>query len=228
MAILQSILVIIITLPIAILTSYASIYGLNLYKSSNDTYAKQYTKAQNYLFMTYLSPTPSTTPTPIPTKPPVILNPTTVESNNEWGVAKQIDEHTYTIKIGYSDTMATSNEIHQSLNNYRQNHGKSSLNWDQTLADYAQTRAELFSSIQKTDSHAGFNSFLENEDGFSKLGANQVGENSYYGGNITGVQAIEWVFAQSPGHDANQLSDQWTHVGIGVSSSGIDLIFATK
>ena len=36
---------------------------------------------------------------------------------------------------------------------------------------------------------------------------------------------IEWVFAKSPGHDANQKDPDWTHVGIGVTDSTVNLIF---
>jgi uncharacterized protein YkwD len=36
---------------------------------------------------------------------------------------------------------------------------------------------------------------------------------------------IEWVFAKSPEHNANQLDSGWTHVGIGVSGYGVNLIF---
>lgn len=176
-----------------------------------------------------ITPTPTITPTGrptiIPTRTPVINTP--VPQENDWGVAKQINEHTYTIKIDYDTSMASGQEILFALNAYRQTHGKGSLSWDQRLADYATGRANLFKSIGNTDSHAGFENFLNNEDGFSKLGFNRLGENSYFGGPLTGTHLIEWVFAKSPGHNANQL-DSWSHVGIGVTDTAVNLNFGAN
>ncbi len=175
-------------------------------------------------------PIPTITPTPLPTRVPTkpqIQEPSPSQKspdNLEWGVAKQIDEHTYTIKVNYDSAMSNGHEILSALNVYIRNNGKGELSWDQRLADYAQQRADTFKSISNTDSHAGFENFLNNEDGFGKLGFNRLGENSYYGGQLTGTHLIEWVFAQSPGHNANQL-DSWSHVGIGVNSNAVNLNF---
>ena len=164
---------------------------------------------------------PSQTPIPLPTnKPPI---PTT-QDVNDWGVAKQIGKHTYTIKVNYDGSMASPQEILSALNAYRQTQGKGTLNWDQRLADYANSRAQTFKSMGTTDAHAGFENFLNNEDGFSKMGFNRLGENSYFGGGLTGTHLIEWVFSQSPGHNANQL-DSWSHVGIGTTDTSVNLNF---
>jgi uncharacterized protein YkwD len=39
---------------------------------------------------------------------------------------------------------------------------------------------------------------------------------------------IEEFYRGSPGHDENQLSTQWTHVGIGVSGFYTDVVFGRK
>jgi uncharacterized protein YkwD len=167
-----------------------------------------------------LSPTPTPTITPQPTRVPP--KPTTTP---EWGVAKKVDEHTYTIAFQYDSAMTSPGELLTALNNYRTTHGIGSLAWDDKLAGYAQGRAAHFSSIKSTDAHAGFNDFLDNHNGFEELGFYKLGENSYYGGPVSGTHVIEWVFAQSPGHNANQLGTSWSHVGIGVSDTGINLVF---
>jgi len=156
------------------------------------------------------------------TKKTLLLKPTDSEP---WGVAQKVDDVTYTIKVGADESMATPQEVLQALNNYRTVNGKSSLTWDDKLASYAQSRANHFSSIAGTDKHAGFDTFLNNENGFASLGFRRVGENSYYGGKLNGVHMIEWVFAKSPGHNANQLDSQWTHVGIGVTDTSANLNF---
>lgn len=144
---------------------------------------------------------------------------------DDWGQAKKIDDHTYTIRVGYDDRMGTAQEILTALNSYRQASGRGPLAWDDRLASYSQERANNFQSIETTDKHAGFDDYLENQDGFNKLGYSRLGENSYYGGPLYGVHLIEWVFAKSPGHDANQLDPGWTHVGIGVTNNATNLIF---
>lgn len=145
-----------------------------------------------------------------------------------WGVAQKVDDVTYTIRVGYDEQMTTPQELLEALNNYRAVHSQGSLAWDDRLAAYAQSRASYFNDIQGTDKHAGLNSFLEKEDGFAQLHFNRIGENSFYGGKLTGTHLIEWVFAQSPGHNANQLDPVWTHVGIGVTESSVNLNFGSS
>ncbi len=167
---------------------------------------------------------------PTPTAP-VQLTPThvpiqaTPQDTLPWGVASKVDDVTYSIKVGYDDTMATPMQVLEALNVYRQSKGVSSLSWNDRLGSYAQSRADFFTSSGTTDKHAGFNTYLNEQNGFQQLRFNKVGENSYFGGPLTGTHVIEWVFSQSPGHDANQLNPQWTHVGVGTSKDAINLIF---
>lgn len=143
----------------------------------------------------------------------------------EWGKAQKIGEHTYTIKLGHDDRMGTPQEIYEALNTYRSAHSRGFLAWDDKLASYAQERVNLFKSIKNTDEHAGLNGFLEHQDGFVKLGFNQIGENSYFGGPLYGVHIIEWLFASSVEHDANQLDPSWSHVGVGATNTSVNLVF---
>jgi len=147
------------------------------------------------------------------------------QQRGDWGVATQVDEHTWTMQVGDDDRMATPQEIVTALNTYRQKHGKGSLTWDDGLASYAQQRAVYFLSIKKLDGHAGFTDFVNTQDGFHKLGFGGLGENSSYGYQLEGVHLIEWVYAGDKPHNDNQLDSNWSHVGIGVSGTATDLIF---
>lgn len=146
----------------------------------------------------------------------------------EWGTSKQLSEHTWTIRVGQDTKNGTAQEILVALNNYRQRHGKGTLTWHDALGNYAQSRAEYFVSKGDLDSHAGFNDYVNNQDGFNKLGFMSLGENSSIGYTLEGVHLIEWVYAGDKPHDDNQLDGQWTHVGIGVSGTATDLIFGGK
>lgn len=148
-----------------------------------------------------------------------------VDDGGEWGKAKQIGEHTWTIKIGMDDTMATPQEIHEALNNYRQLHGRNTLSWDDRLAEYALSRARYFTQIGDLDEHAGFSEYLKDENNFKALGFWALGENSSYGYRLSGTHLIEWVYAGDKPHDDNQLNPDWTHVGIGVDGYQTNLIF---
>lgn len=147
------------------------------------------------------------------------------QAKGEWGVAKQVDEHTWTMQVADDERMATPQEILIALNNYRQKHGKGSLAWDTGLAAYAQERTNYFVSLKRLDAHAGFSDFVDKQDGFIKLGFGGLGENSSYGYRLAGVHLIEWVYAGDKPHDDNQLNSAWTHVGIGVNGTATNLIF---
>lgn len=180
------------------------------------------------------TPVPTLNPIKIGITPPLSLRPKQIAQQperiptdeTEWGKAKQIDDVTYTIKVGHDASMGTPQEILDALNAYRGVNNRGSLTMDEKLSQYAQTRADYFKSTNNTDKHAGFNHFLEEENGFQTLGFRRVGENSYYGGELSGVHLIEWVFAQSPGHNANQLDQGWSHIGVGVTDTSVDIIFA--
>lgn len=178
-----------------------------------------------------ITPTPSEisiTPTEIRNlKSEISITPTSVGDTAPWGVAVQIGEHTWTMKVGEDSTMATANEILKAVNDYRQKFGSQILTLDNKLTSYAQSRADFFYSIDKLDSHAGFINFLDNEDGFNKLGFSQLGENSSIGYQLNGVHLIEWVYAGDEAHNKNQLNTSWDHVGIGVKGTATCLIFGT-
>lgn len=150
-----------------------------------------------------------------------------IQDTTPWGVAQQVGEHTWTMRIGEDSTMATAVEIFDALNNYRANHGSQKLSLDQKLSEYAQSRAGFFAKNKNLDSHQGFNNFLENEDGFNKLGFTSLGENASFGYQLNGVHIIEWIFAGDEAHDQNQLNNQWNYVGIGVKNTAVCIIFGT-
>ncbi len=177
--------------------------------------------------------TPTQTVTPTPT---TVYKPTNTASpgsssgssnaNDPWGVAKQVSEHSWTMKIGFDDKMGTAQEIYDALNNYRKLHGSGYLAWDNNLAIYAQSRADYFVSIGKMDEHTGFIEFTKNIDNLrQKLNFYHVGENSSYGFRLSGVHVIEWMYAGDKPHNDNQLNSSWTHVGVGVNGTATDLIF---
>jgi len=156
-----------------------------------------------------------------------IIYPTPTPDNEPWGVARQIDEVTWTMKVGQDEKMATAREIFDALNQYRQTHGSQILTWDNKLAEYAQSRAKFLNSQKNTDKHEGFNNFLQNENGFDKLGFTMLGENISYGYKLNGVHTIEWMYAGDKPHNDNQLDNRWNYVGIGVDGLATCLIFGT-
>jgi uncharacterized protein YkwD len=155
----------------------------------------------------------------------VVVTP--IPDNEPWGVSKQIDEVTWTIKVGEDEKMATTKEIFEALNEYRRRYGSQTLTWDEKLGNYAQNRAVYLNSIKNVDKHEGFNNFMENEDGFNKLGFTMLGENISYGYKLNGVHIIEWMYAGDKPHNDNQLDNRWNFVGIGVDGLATCLIFGT-
>lgn len=174
---------------------------------------------------------PTSTPIPTPTLKPQIIKkiptPFPTDTPDPWGVARQVGEHTWTMKIGQDSTMATPAEILSALNEYRRRYGSQILTLDSKLVAYAQSRADYFFQRKNIDSHVGFNNFLEKEDGFNKLGYTYLGENISYGYQLNGVHLIEWIYAGDEPHNKNQLDSKWDHVGIGVRGTATCLIFAT-
>jgi uncharacterized protein YkwD len=158
---------------------------------------------------------------------PVTIFPPTPTDTGPWGVSKQIDEHTWTIRVGEDATMATPEEIFRAVNEYRQVHGSQILTWDEKLTNYAQQRAVYLNEKKNIDGHQGFSDFLQNQDGFNKLGFTALGENISYGYKLNGVHIIEWMYAGDKPHDDNQLDNRWNYVGIGVDGLATCLIFGT-
>jgi uncharacterized protein YkwD len=181
--------------------------------------------------MIVITPTPSKAPLSTPTiqsaipTSPQSAGTTNTDDGTPWGVARQIDEHTWTMKIQMDDRMGTPQEIFDALNEYRYRDGREKLHWDDRLAEYALSRAKHFTSIRKTDAHAGFMEYVKDIENVKKLGFWSIGENSSYGYRMIGVHLIEWVYAGDEPHDLNQLNSRWTHVGIGVDGTQTDLIF---
>lgn len=183
-----------------------------------------------------------TLPTPIPTelvKNIVEIMPTKTiirvtpmskpkpTDSQPWGVSKQIGELTWTIKVGQNEAMATAKEISEALNQYRQVHGLQILTWDEKLVKFAQERAIYLNKIKTVDQHKGFSDFVENQDGFNKLGFTYLGENISYGYKLNGVHTIEWMYAGDQPHNENQLNNRWNYVGIGVEGLATSIIFGT-
>lgn len=140
-----------------------------------------------------------------------------------WGVAKQVDDVTWTIRVADDPRMGTESEIFAALNSYRQTHGKSTLSLDDRLTTFAKERAATLAKLKSTDKHAGFLEYIKSEDNVRALGFASLGENSGYGHKLYGVHLIEWIYAADEGHNTNQLSSDWSHVGIGVD--GVALVF---
>ena len=74
------------------------------------------------------------------------------------------------MQVQPDSAMATAQEIFTALNNYRSQHGSGALAWDDNLTGFAVSRADYFSQTAKLDDHAGFLDYLNNQDGFKKLG----------------------------------------------------------
>lgn len=118
--------------------------------------------------------------------------------------------------------------IVSALVSYRSKKGVGALATDPKLTSFARDRAQYFSLRGGMDSHAGFQDFINNQDGFSRLGFMSLGENSSYGYSLSAVDLVEQAFAGHGPHDTNQLDPQWTHVGVGISGQAVDIVFGGK
>ncbi len=123
------------------------------------------------------------------------------------------------------ERMATPGEIVAAINNYRAKNGRPALGVDDFLMGYAQERSNYFTSIGKIDNHEQFFKDIH-ESRFSSYYS--LGENSSYTGAMSAERLVEEVFKNSAGHDENQLSTQWTHVGVGVNGYYIDVVYGRK
>src|SRR3989338_11132002 len=132
-----------------------------------------------------------------------IVNAQSPQNNGPWGIAQQVDEHTWTMKIGEDERMATPQEVFDALNAYRKQKGVGGLTYDDKLAEFAKKRADTFFSIKKLDGHSGFNEYFKDEQRLKDIGFWGVGENSSFGFRLEGVHLIEWIFAGDKPHDDN-------------------------
>ncbi len=199
----------------AVLSARLSFASIPPVENSNSTDQKSNSKNSN----TESTTIPTHTPTPVS-----IIS----TQKQPWGVAEQIDEHTWTMKVGQDKEMSTPNEAFLALNVYRNRKGAQSLQWDEKLAELALKRANTFISIGKLDGHSGFNEYFKNEENVRNIGFYSTGENSSFGYRLEGVHLIEWVFAADRPHDDNQSDPTWTHVGIGINGTAVDVIFAKE
>lgn len=166
---------------------------------------------------------------PTPTASPTIkkIQFVTPKPTEVWGVSKQIGPVTWTMKVGMDERMATPKEIVAALNVYRIRRGSQPLTWNENLANFAQSRADYLESIRSTDSHKGFEDYLNNQNGFEILGFTWLGENISYGYQLEAVHLIEWLYAGDKPHDDNQVDNRWNYVGVGVNGTANSIIFGT-
>jgi len=159
---------------------------------------------------------------------PITQSTQNVSNNAKWGVSERVEgtEHGWAMRVNNDSTMATAQEIFDALNVYRSKKGVRGLNWDGNLASFALERANFYKA-NGLDDHAGFKNYIGNDDNRRKLGFRGIGENGSIGYLMTGTHVIEWVFASDAPHDNNQLDSDWSDVRIGVSGTGVDIIFGS-
>lgn len=171
-----------------------------------------------------ISPKPTTviisTPTATP-EPPLTPTPTT-----EPKPSNETSDTTKTItNVDNDDSMATVGEIFSALNTYRNEYGAGALLWDDTLAQFANSRVDTFSSLGALDSHAGFKSYMDS-NGFEASGFNGLGENSArLSGPMHADKIIRDIYGQSEAHNKSQLDPAWTHAGVAIKGNFVNINF---
>ena len=172
------------------------------------------------------TPTPTVTPTPKPkpTPTPTIAFKTT--TNNSQYTAEKIGDSTWRVTNVQNDSqMASPQDIFNALNSYRGSRGVSILLWDDALTNFAQSRANTFAAQGSLDGHAGFRDFMNN-DGFSKIGLNSLGENSaFLAGPMNGERIIKEIYGADSAHDGNQLDSSWQYIGVGINGNAVNINF---
>jgi uncharacterized protein YkwD len=176
---------------------------------------------------TIFKPKPTTFKPTSPRQSPQSGGGQAVGDTTPWGISQQLSSDTFTIRLAPDAHMGTPAEILKALNDYRVRFGSQQLTWDTNLAAFAQSRADYIASIKKTDGHSGFTDFLNNQDGYNKLGFTWLGENISYGFHLEAVHLIEWMYASDKPHNDNQLNNRWNYVGIGVNGTATSIIFGT-
>lgn len=173
---------------------------------------------------------PANTPTPtIRPKPTATPTQTTIPktaTNNPQYTAEKIGESTWKVTNVKNDgQMASAQDIFNALNSYRGAHGSFNLSWDNSLSSLAQSRADTFASIGTLDGHQGFKNFM-NDDGFSKIGFNSLGENSaFLAVPMNGERIIKEIFGADSAHDGNQLDPSWQYIGVGINGNAVNINF---
>lgn len=124
--------------------------------------------------------------------------------------------------------MVSDQEVIDALNNYRQVHGKHTLNVHPNLCSYAEKRVQDLVAYGGLDNHQGFQKDFEDPENLpeiiksypgTKIGENlahQFCRNMTTGDSFvaeTGVAIIEWCFDSSTkGHREAQLSSEFSNV----------------
>ena len=147
-----------------------------------------------------LTPAPTATTTPTPTPTPM---PTPTPSS-----------------LSYS--------ILQALNIYRQSQGMRTIAWSESLAYFAQGRADKFNQDHHLDNHDGFHAFVSNPNNIKGFGFSYVAENSAYNVSLEPKKLIEESFATHELHNTIQLDPRWTHAGVGMKGRGVDIVFGRR
>ena len=164
-------------------------------------------------------PEPTLEPTPTPTQAPT-TKPTFQISNED--SSKTITNVTNNYAVDTAD------EIFNALNSYRNEKDIASLSWDDTLANFSQSRVNTFASISNLDSHAGFKSYMEN-GGFEASGFNGLGENSaQLASPMSGDKIIREIYGASSTHNSSQLDPAWTHAGVAISGIFVNVNFGRR
>lgn len=164
-------------------------------------------------------PTATYTPTPTSTPTPEPYIPKQIQTNTQ----SQNSAHNSTVTISEGELIAA-------INIYRQAHGLSSLNTNESLCQETRKRVQDMVTLNagKQGSDIVLNHDGMAQDVTSGVLANHVGKRSY-GENIasayckrpsdgtvvditTGVQLVEWCFDSSPAHKENLLDPSWTDV----------------
>lgn len=149
----------------------------------------------------------------IPTPPPQIQ------------IKKSISPTPISLKTKLQGNSYAVPNIISAINIYRKkNNVNNTLSLDRKLEKYAQTRANYLKSIGKLDNHSSFEVYLKGS-AFKDLGFNSLGEIQSEGHLLTEVELIERIFAKSQKHDQIQLNHNWTHVGVGISGSFVNIVF---
>ena len=172
---------------------------------------------------------PTNTPTPTKTKlpaPPQTISPTQIPQPTSTGNSPEQPEPTVVVTQTQSEHSPTQ-DILTALNAYRQKKGIGPLSVDSKLQEFAQSRADHFSSQGDMDNHAGFQSMMS-DNGFAKMGFNALGENSSYGEWGSAQNLIETIYGKSSAHNESQLKTEWTHVGIGTKGAATNLVFGGR
>lgn len=148
----------------------------------------------------------------------------------KWGMATKVEGTRYgwSMKIENDFHMGTVQELFGAINAYRLKKDKSKLEWSESLALFAQKRADELNKNGGVDEHRGFKDYIRYSGNRIDLGFMRLGENTSCGYRMTAIHMIEWIFAGDIPHDENQLNSRWTHVGIGVNNTCVSLVFGNN